>query len=226
MQTQVQPPGWEDPLMKEMATHCSILSWKIPDRGVWWATVHEVGKSWTQLSTQHAHYSSSVSIHIYAVLIWYCQEIKPVDPKGNQSWIFIGLTDAETPTLGPPDVKNWLTGKDPDAGKDWRQEKKGMITRESSCGKSPNGCQVPDTCPHNIAWPSPQLERRQRRDPHPFGRQLLGLSEQWGLWDTPEDNPGQSSSAASTALACLQRAPMKKEKGGGSLTQILIKVLV
>ena len=54
-----------------------------------------------------------------------CKEIKPVNPKRNQSWIFIGRTDAEveTPILWPPDVKNWLTGKDPDAGKDWRQEK-------------------------------------------------------------------------------------------------------
>ena len=54
-----------------------------------------------------------------------CEEIKPVHPKGNQSWIFFGRTDAEveTPLLWPPDVKNWLIGKDPDAGKDWRQEK-------------------------------------------------------------------------------------------------------
>ena len=54
-----------------------------------------------------------------------CKEIKPVNPTGNESWIFIGRTDAEaeTPILWPPDVKNWLTGKDPDAGKDWRQEK-------------------------------------------------------------------------------------------------------
>ena len=54
-----------------------------------------------------------------------CREIKPVNPKGNQPWIFIGRTDieAETPTLWPPDAKNWLLGKDPDAGKDWRQEK-------------------------------------------------------------------------------------------------------
>ena len=51
-----------------------------------------------------------------------CKEIQPVHPKGNQSWIFIGRTDAkaETPILWPPDVKNWLIGKDPDAGKDWR----------------------------------------------------------------------------------------------------------
>ena len=54
--------------------------------------------------------------------------IKPVNPKGNQSWIFIGMTDAETetPTLWPSDAKNWLTGKDPDAGKDWGQEEMGM----------------------------------------------------------------------------------------------------
>ena len=57
-----------------------------------------------------------------------CKEIQPVDPKGNQSWIFIGRTDveAETPILCPPDAKNWLTGKDPDAGQDWRQEEKGV----------------------------------------------------------------------------------------------------
>ena len=54
-----------------------------------------------------------------------CKEIQLVHPKGNQSWIFIGRTDAqsETPTLWPPHAKNWFTGKDPDAGKDWRQEK-------------------------------------------------------------------------------------------------------
>ena len=57
-----------------------------------------------------------------------CKEIKPVNPKGNQPWIFTGKTDteAEAPILWPPDVKSWLTGKDPDAGKDWRQEGKGM----------------------------------------------------------------------------------------------------
>ena len=53
-----------------------------------------------------------------------CKEIQPVHPKGNQSWIFIGKTDAEaeTPIFWLPDVKKWLTGKDPDAGKGWRQE--------------------------------------------------------------------------------------------------------
>ena len=54
-----------------------------------------------------------------------CNEIKPVNPKGNQSWIFTGRTDAkvEAPILWPPDSKNWFIGKDPDAGKDWRWEK-------------------------------------------------------------------------------------------------------
>ena len=61
-----------------------------------------------------------------------CKEIQPVHPRGNQSWIFIGRTDAEaeTPLLWPPDVKNWLIGKDPDAGKDWGQEEKGMTEDE------------------------------------------------------------------------------------------------
>ena len=57
-----------------------------------------------------------------------CKEIQQVHPKGSQSWIVIGRTDAEdeTPILWPPDAKNWLTEKDPDAGKDWRQEEKGL----------------------------------------------------------------------------------------------------
>ena len=56
-----------------------------------------------------------------------CKEIQPVHPKGNQSWIFIGRTDAEAeaPKLWPPDAKNWLIGKDPDAGKDWRLDENG-----------------------------------------------------------------------------------------------------
>ena len=54
-----------------------------------------------------------------------CKEIQPVHPKWDQSWVFIGMTgvEAETPILWPPDAKNWLIRRDPDAGKDWRQEK-------------------------------------------------------------------------------------------------------
>ena len=57
-----------------------------------------------------------------------CKEIQPVHPKGDQSWVFIGRTDfeAETPILWPPDEKKGLIGKDPDAGKDWRWEEKGV----------------------------------------------------------------------------------------------------
>ena len=61
-----------------------------------------------------------------------CKEIQPVHPKWDQSWVFTGRTDAkaETPVLWPPDVKNWLIGKDPDVGKVWRQEEKGTTEDE------------------------------------------------------------------------------------------------
>ena len=61
-----------------------------------------------------------------------CKEIQPVHPKGNQSWIFLGRTDAEAeaPILWPPDAKSWLTGKDSDAGRDWGQEEKGTTKDE------------------------------------------------------------------------------------------------
>ena len=64
-----------------------------------------------------------------------CKEMQQVQPKGNQSWVFFGRTDAEaeTPVLWPPDVKSWLIWKDPDTGTDWRQEEKGM-TEEKMVG--------------------------------------------------------------------------------------------
>ena len=64
-----------------------------------------------------------------------CKEIKPVNPKGNQSWLFIkdceAEAEAEAPILWPPDLKDWLIGKDPDARKDWRQEEKGTTEDET-----------------------------------------------------------------------------------------------
>ena len=61
-----------------------------------------------------------------------CKEIQPVHPEGDQSWVFIGRTDAEaeTPILWPPHAKSWLIGKDPDAGRDWGQEEKGTTEDE------------------------------------------------------------------------------------------------
>ena len=78
---------------------------------------------------------------IDAFELWYwrrllspldCKEIQPVHPKGDQSWVFIGRTDAEgeTPVLWPPHAKSWLIGKDPDAGRDWGQEEKGTTEDE------------------------------------------------------------------------------------------------
>ena len=63
-----------------------------------------------------------------------CKEIQPVHPKGDQSWVFTGRTDAEaeTPIHWPPDVKNWLIGKDSDAGKDFRWEEKGTVEDETA----------------------------------------------------------------------------------------------
>ena len=61
-----------------------------------------------------------------------CKEMQPVHPKGDQSWLFIGRTkaEAETPILWPPHAKSWLTGKDPDVGRDWGKEEKGMTEDE------------------------------------------------------------------------------------------------
>ena len=93
-------------------------------------------------SSSHVWMLELDSIECWAMKNWYfwsvvlektlesaldCKEIQPVYPKGNQSWIFIRRTDgeAETPILWPPDGKKWLIWKDPDTGKDWRQEDKG-----------------------------------------------------------------------------------------------------
>ena len=97
------------------------------------------------ISTRLTFLKSGCLSFIYFVLprIWtvvektlesplYCKEVQPVHSKGDQSWVFIGRTDAEAeaPILWSPDVKNWLIGKDPDAGKDWRREEKGAPEEE------------------------------------------------------------------------------------------------
>ena len=102
-------------------------------REAWRAAVHEVAKSrtwlsdWTDIWNLERWYWRTNAFEL-----WYwrrlespldCKEIQLVNPKENQSWIFIGRTEASI--LWPPDMKNWLIGKDPNAGKDWRQEEKG-----------------------------------------------------------------------------------------------------
>ena len=81
-----------------------------------------------------------------------CKEIQPAHPKGNQSWIFIGRTDAEaeTPILWPPDAKNWLIRKDPDGGKDWKWEEKGM-TKDETVGWHH---QLPELTQTHVHWVS------------------------------------------------------------------------
>ena len=74
-----------------------------------------------------AFINSSVMLEKTLESLLESKEIKPVNPKGNQPWIFIGRTDAEVPILWPPDVKSWLTGKDADAWKDWRQKENKMV---------------------------------------------------------------------------------------------------
>ena len=140
------------------------------------------------------------------------KKIQPVHPKGNQSWIFMGRADAEAETLilWPPDAKNWLTGKDPDAGKDWRQEEKG--TREDEMvgwhhwhdghefeqalgagdGQgslvccSPWGCKESDT----TEW----LNSKATKPEGPLGRQVGKDGRQWhGHLRTPPGGLGHSS---------------------------------
>ena len=84
-------------------------------------------ESWTIKKAEHQRIDAFWTVVLEKTLEspLDCKEIQPVHPKGNQFWIFIVRTDAEveTPILWTPDTRNWLTGKDPDAGKDWGQEK-------------------------------------------------------------------------------------------------------
>jgi len=84
-----------------------------------------------------------------------CKKIQPVNPKRNQSWKFIGRTnaEAETPILWPPDVKNWLIGKNSDAGKDWRWEEKGM-TEDEVVGRQVRWFGIPISLRifHSLLW--------------------------------------------------------------------------
>ena len=101
---------------------------------LWWGVVLE--KNWADVTVFGASNLFALKNWCFLTVVLKktlescldCKEIKPVNPKEKQPWIFIGRTDAEAeaPMHWPPDVKSWCTGKDPDTGKDWRQEKKGM----------------------------------------------------------------------------------------------------
>ena len=112
----------KDPLEKRMATDSSILAWKTStNKGAWLATVYVVTES---DMTEQLTYTHTLKSPLD------CKEIKPVNPKGNQSWILVRRIDAEAPILWPPDMKSQLIGKDPKAGKDWRQEEKRAAENE------------------------------------------------------------------------------------------------
>ena len=119
----------------------------VKDRKAWCAAVHWVTKRHDWVTKQQQHVWIWVLNHKEGWLPknwWFwivvlektlespldCKEIKPVNPAGNQPCIFIGRTDAEAPVLWSPDAKSWLLGKVPDAGKDQRQEEKGMTEDE------------------------------------------------------------------------------------------------
>ena len=117
-----------DSIWKSFANKCpSSQSYAFSSSHVW---VWDLGRKESWLLKNWCFWNVMLEKTLESPLV--CKELKPVLPKGNQSWIFIGRIDAEAeaPVLWLPDVKSWLIGKDPDAGKNWRQEEKGMIEDE------------------------------------------------------------------------------------------------
>ena len=119
--------------------HMIPLMWgikivKLKSRVVYWLPVVMYGcESWTIKKAEQQNWCFwTVVLEKTLESPLDCKEIQPVHPKGNQSWVFTGRNDAkaEAPVLWPPDAKSWLIWKDPDAGKDWGQEEKGVTEDE------------------------------------------------------------------------------------------------
>ena len=119
------------------------------------------------------------------------KEIKPVNPKGNQSWIFIGRTDAEAeaPVLWPPGAKSWPTGKDPDAGKDWRQEEK-RVTEDEMVGchhwlsgqeleQTPGDREGQGSVVCCIPWGRKELDTTEQQE---LSEEEPSLTTLWNIW--------------------------------------------
>ena len=144
-ETWVRSPSRDHALEKVMASHSSTLAWKIPwtEEPAWPKAIgkQSIASKGPKLCFSSGHvwiweldYKESWTLKnwcFWTVVLEKtiespldCKEIQPVHPKGDQSWVFSGRTDAEaeTPKLWPPDVKNWLIGRDPDSGKNWKQE--------------------------------------------------------------------------------------------------------
>ena len=171
-----------------------------------------------------------------------CKEIQPVNPKGNQSWMFIGRTDAEaeTPILWPPNVKNQLTGKAPDAGKDWRREKGTteyeMVEWHHRCNEhefeqaagvgdeqgslaycSPWGCKESDTT-EQLNWTELNKIRQWREFSFPTGHR----PKSWFNFPWPDMLPGDSK--ISGLLVKQSLPPLILGNQGSAMTEMGPKI--
>ena len=144
------------------------------------------------------------------------KEIQPVHPKGDQSWIFIGRTDAEAPILWPPDAKSSLIGKDPDAGKDWRQEKKDDRGWDSWMASPTQWTWV---------WVGSRIWWRTGKCCSPWGHKELDMTE-WLNWtSTVKNKVFPLGLGTIQGCPCSSHKPVMRGKGEMNLNQQQCAVL-